>query len=235
MSKTETSIVDECSKLEASLEARTKELAVSQAKAADLEKQLAESRAECAAKQHQLAEAMQKVQALEKQLADERAKSRKPEPEIKPMTNGFLQFVGKPFVIRSVADKSFVLDTGGHQNGGGPIKIWKHAGAGHANQTWTADAMGRLISWQNRNSILQIPDPSNGKMPTIVGMKGNSAANDPTSWWIFDEGVIRSVKNPQQVLDVKAGMIENGTPVLTWACHNGVNQRWEIEMVKPKI
>lgn len=148
-------------------------------------------------------------------------------------TGKFSNLVGKPFIIKSRKDPSFVIDTGGHQNGGGAIKIYKRQNNFHVNQTWTVDKEGRLISWQNRNSILYTSNTKNSTKPTIVGMKGNANANLLLSKWrLNDKNQICSINQPNQVLDINGGKMTNDTPVIIYTGGQGKHQIWDIEELK---
>ena len=150
--------------------------------------------------------------------------------EVKLRSVGFTRYIGKPFVLRSVKNRAFVLDTAGHQYGGGPTHLWEY-GKGNVNQVWTVDRLGRLISWQNRNSILYAKALTNGTPPTIVGIKGNPSADKLPARWILDGEFIRSMANANQVLDVAGAKMVNATPIIVHECHGGPNQRWIIELV----
>ena len=142
----------------------------------------------------------------------------------------FEPLVGKPFFLRTRAgNKNFVIDTEGHQNGGGPIKIYEKVKDFHENQTWTVDKEGHLISWQNRNSILYIDNSRNEYRPTIIGWKGNEAKADSTKtkWRLTNEGCIVPLYQPNQVLDIAGWKVANNTPVILWQKHAGANQQWD--------
>ena len=148
-------------------------------------------------------------------------------------TGKFSNLVGKPFIIKSRKEPSFVIDTGGHQNGGGAIKIYKRQNNFHVNQTWTVDKEGRLISWQNRNSILYTPNTQNNTKPIIVGKSGNSNANLLLSKWrLNDKNQICSINQPNQVLDISGGKMVNDTPIMVYTRGQGNHQIWDIEELK---
>ena len=148
-------------------------------------------------------------------------------------TGKFSNLVGKPFIIKSRKDPSFVIDTEGHQHGGGHIKIYKRQNNFHANQTWTVDKEGRLISWENRNSILYTSNTKNGTKPIIIGMKGNANANLLLSKWRLDnKNQICSINQPNQVLDIHNGKMANNTPIIMYTGGRGNHQIWDIEELK---
>ena len=142
---------------------------------------------------------------------------------------GFVQFIGRPFKIISRGDRKYLIDTEGHQNGGGVIKIYENVGGMHVNQVWTVDDLGHLISWQNRNSILVVPNVRNGERPTIVGIAGNPNANAPNALWKYlGDGQIVSQANEGLALDIEGAKYQNNTPVLAWNKHNNANQKWDL-------
>ena len=148
-------------------------------------------------------------------------------------TGKFSNLVGKPFIIKSRKDSSFVIDTGGHQNDGGDIKIYKKQDNFYVNQTWTVDKEGRLISWQNRNSILYTSNTKNNTKPIIIGMKGNANANLLLSRWRLDnKNQICSINQPNQVLDISGGKMTNNTPIIMYTGGQGNHQIWDIEELK---
>lgn len=146
----------------------------------------------------------------------------------------FDSLIGKPFIIKSRKDNSFVIDTGGHQNGGGNIKIYKRSAEPHVNQVWTIDKYGRLTSWENRNSILYTPDTRNSTKPKMIGINENKTQADSTlaEWRLNSKNQICSIHQPNQVLDISGGTMKNDTPVIIYNSHNGDNQIWDIEEVK---
>lgn len=148
----------------------------------------------------------------------------------------FQSLIGKPFIIKSRGNNRFVIDTEGHQNGGGVIKIYQRVENFHVNQTWTVDKYGRLISWQNRNSILYCDNSRDGYRPTIVGIKGNeSRANSTKAKWRFnDKNQIELIYQPNQHLDVKDAKYANNTPVQLWHDNGNNAQKWDIEVLQEK-
>lgn len=142
----------------------------------------------------------------------------------------FEGLIGKPFVLRIRNDSiNRIIDTEGHQNGGGFIKLYDKVADFHPNQTWTVDKDGHLISWQNRNSILWIDNTRNGAQPTIIGWKGNEAkANDSKSKWrLTNEGYIESIAHPNQVLDAAGKKFDNNTRICLWCKYNMNNQKFD--------
>ena len=148
----------------------------------------------------------------------------------------FESLIGKPFIIKSRGNADFVIDTEGHQNGGGPVKIYKRVENFHVNQTWTIDKDGHLISWQNRNSILYCENSRDGYRPTIIGIKGNeSKCNSSQSKWRFNnDNQIELIYQPNQVLDISEGKYVNNTPVLLLHKNGQNNQKWDIEILQEK-
>lgn len=142
----------------------------------------------------------------------------------------FESLIGKPFILKSRGNNNFVMDTRGHQNGGGEIGIWTNEK--NVNQVWTVDRYGHLISWQNRNSILYCDNSRDGTKPTIIGMRGNDEKTESTQskWRMMDDGRIVSLYQPNQSLDVAESKYANGTWIVLWHYHGGNNQKWDAEV-----
>lgn len=194
-----------------------------------LRQQFDELKAKYDAQTNALNEANTRCALLQKQLDEANERYDTLEIWIKSSTGaGFSKFIGKPFIIKSQANTSFVLDQGPDWTGGSPVRIMEFS-KGNINQVWTVDKMGRLISWKDKRYCLYTPDVSNNERPKL---KRDIANDDTFACWILDSsGCIQSMANTQQVLDVKGASMKNGTPVQTWVFGNGANQKWVIETI----
>ena len=47
--------------------------------------------------------------------------------------------------------------------------------------------------------------------------------------WSYDKGMLRNRNVPAQCLDIERGATDNGTRILAFSCHGGVNQRWSTD------
>lgn len=126
-----------------------------------------------------------------------------------PIKNNISKYVDQPLKIISVKNKSFAIDTAGHQHGGGFIQVW---GTGdndlHRNKIWTVDKLNRIISYENRNSCIY---NQNG-VPTIVGIKNNLKDDDNKAKWILDDkGYIISAADNSKCLTV--ANLKNGDKI----------------------
>lgn len=143
----------------------------------------------------------------------------------------FDKLVGKRFIIKSRKNAKFVLDTGGLQNGRGTIKIYERSAEPHVNQVWSVDKQGRLYPWENKNTVLYIPNTQNSTKPEMV-IPGKDSKSNLACWRLNDKNQICSIEQPNQVLDVSGGTMKNNTPVIIYANNGGKNQIWDIEEIK---
>lgn len=142
----------------------------------------------------------------------------------------FHTYIGKAFVIRSRKDSRFVIDTEGFQKGKGPLKIYNRAPQGrHPNQTWTVDAEGHLISWDNRNAILCSGGSTKGVRTQIMQKTDDMVGS--ARWRLTDTGEIESIDFPNMVLDIKGGEMKNNTHLILWEGASQSNQQWDLERV----
>lgn len=140
-------------------------------------------------------------------------------------TNTLNLWVGKPFRILNTKNKSYCLDSNYKQNGGGEFHLWTVVDGLQRNQIWTADASNRLISWENRNSIIYA-----ASNPTIIGIAGNAKASTPSARWILDsDGTIRSEADPAKVFTVAKHA--NGSKLTLAADVKSDFQHWTLQEV----
>lgn len=139
-------------------------------------------------------------------------------------------YVGKPFYIQSQGNGNCIIDTEGRQFGGGGIVIFDKLEDGHVNQTWTTDADGHLISWENRNSILYVENTNNGTRPIIIGWKGqeDKANSMNAKWCLNNDGQLECIASRNQILDISGGEYKAKVPIILWGKHGGPNQKWNL-------
>ena len=90
----------------------------------------------------------------------------------------------------------------------------------------------RIISWENRNSIIY----ANGETgATIVGIAGNADANTNRAKWILEDNGNITNKGTGYVLDVCDAKYENNTRVNCWKKNGNKAQVWTIENVSSLI
>lgn len=225
------------------------ELIAERAKCADLEKMLAALRDEIEARNTETNNALMvlnaKCTSLEKERDNAIAKAASLEKELdgarqiiqlwdQPQKHshsiGFHKFVGRMFILRSLADKSYVIDTDRHHEKGGAIRVAKYS-QGSVNQIWTVNNLGHLIPFGNELSRLSAKNPSNNTAPVIISNTGKVDMHNLEYRWILDGYFIRCMKNPQQVLTVKNAEVKEGGEIVTQSCIDRCHYKWEIELI----
>jgi len=129
----------------------------------------------------------------------------------------------KYFTIRSgMCDK--VLDiTGASKNPGAKVILYQKKSGGNDNQLWFEDSYGNICSKLNDKLCL---DGSSGVLHTGKYEQGKNR-----TCWAISGNAIRSVHNPNEVLDVKGNCTENGTEICVWNHHGNPNQQFHFDYV----
>lgn len=114
--------------------------------------------------------------------------------------------------------------------------IWSSTYHGRQNQRWFFEpAFLPTVVWiQHVRTgwyVQYDPTAANG---IVARNKLPAANNSRTQLWFLepresDEGfVIRSLEDDTKVLDLAAGSLTDGTPILAYTFHGGINQSWKF-------
>jgi len=125
------------------------------------------------------------------------------------------------FFIRSCACDKVLDVSGGSSSPGAKVILYQKKGGASDNQLWYEDCFGNVRSKINEKLCL---DGRSGKI--VTGMFEEGANR---TFWAVNGNVIRSVYNPNEVLDVEGGATEDGTAICVWNDHGAANQQWHLD------
>jgi len=127
----------------------------------------------------------------------------------------------KYFFIRSGACPKVLDITGASKSPGAKVILYGKKTSGFDNQLWFEDTFCNIRPKINEKLCL---DGTSGVLQTGEFAEGRNRA-----FWAINGNIIRSVYNPNEVLDLKGGSTENGTEVCVWAHHGRPNQQWHFD------
>lgn len=177
-----------------------------------------------------LMEERERVMALTKEV--DLLKSKNLElMEICRIHDGFVDVIGKRFVIKVKASSSYVLD---HTRDN--LIIYKRNEKARPSQIWTTDKNGHLIPADDPNLILYwstklIPFQKYPKRRAFMARNNPNVAASGLSQWVLDRTTIRSKVHRDLVLDVNACEFYNGNSVIVYPNNDGNAQQWQLELV----
>jgi hypothetical protein len=135
-----------------------------------------------------------------------------------------VQFPREPGLIAKPG-RNFALNLHGNVHGDGAIvNLWEKNG--HASQTWTFGADGRihpagdtrfcLAHWGDANT------PANGSEAVLWSCVDHNSQR----WSAWPDGTIRKLSNPNKCLNLRNNAYENGYVVDVYDCNGHESQQW---------
>ena len=134
------------------------------------------------------------------------------------------------YVLRSVSNTSYTLDSPGHGNGQRLVMWWNHGGH---NQDWELRSEREVYVWTSfrthmGNGCLEVEggDTTDGT-PLKLGRCDNS---DKQSWFYDPRtGTVVSALASDKCMDIPNFNTANDTNIVLWQCNGGENQQWELD------
>jgi hypothetical protein len=80
----------------------------------------------------------------------------------------------------------------------------------------------------NNDMCLYNPQGAQATYGTPLEIKHCNADDPNQQWYMFSEGTIRPVSNPDVCVDLPAWTFTDGTPIGLWGCNGGTNQQWSL-------
>jgi len=127
----------------------------------------------------------------------------------------------KYFFIRSGACDKVLDVSGNNKNPGAKVILYPKKHGGSDNQLWYEDLFGNIRTKLSEKLCL---DGTSGVLHTGVFVEGKNR-----TFWAINGNIIRSVYNPNEVLDLKGGTTTDGNEICVWNHHGKANQQWHLD------